>query len=160
MLPPTRFYRLKALVFRAGGVQIHPTCRIVSSVSIWGQEHVQIGPYTFVGHDVLIVGGDCRITIGSHVDIGPRVTIASGTHAIDMEGTRSAGAGYSKDIIIEDGVWIGAGSTILGGVTIGHKSIVGAGSLVNRTIPPLVMACGNPCRPIKQWRTGKGWERI
>ncbi|MHC1729245.1 MAG: DapH/DapD/GlmU-related protein [Syntrophobacteraceae bacterium] len=149
LLPPTRLYPLKASLFRYAGVQAHATCRIVSSVRIWG--HVRIGRETFLGHEVLVICGErSTITIGSFVDIGPRVTFASGTHEIDTDGVRSAGAGYSEDITVEDGVWIGMGSTILGGVTIGHKSVIGAGSVVNKSIPPLVIACGNPCRPISE----------
>lgn len=158
LLPPTRCYWFKSLLFRLAGVRADPTCRIVSSVNIWGTSQVSIGAHTFIGHEALITGGDSKVTIGAYVDIGPRVVIVSGTHEIDMIGERSAGKGHSVDISIEDGVWIGAGSTVIGGVTIGRKSVIGAGSLVKQTIPSYVTAVGNPCRPIKKWTPGVGWE--
>ena len=69
-----------------------------------------------------------------------------------MRGVREhdIGAGLSRDAVIEDGVWIGAGTTILGGVRIGRKTVVGAGSLVNRDLPPFTVAVGVPCRPLKR----------
>lgn len=84
------------------------------------------------------------------MDIGPRVTLVTGTHRIDPTGLRSAGDGYAKDITIEDGAWIGAGSIIIGGCTIGKKSVVGAGSVIVSDIPAETIAVGNPCKPIKR----------
>lgn len=54
-------------------------------------------------------------------------------------------------IWIDDGVWIGANSTTLPGVTIGRKSVIGAGSVVVDDIPAFCIAVGNPCKPIKHW---------
>ncbi len=160
VLPPTSFYRFKALLYRFAGMQVDRTCRIVSSAQFWGNLTLEIGKETFVGHEVFIVGGKSRVLIGSHVDIAPRVLIVTGTHEVDMTGSRSAGTGYSKDVTIEDGVWIGANTTIIGGVTIGRKSIIGSGSVVTRSIPPYVIAVGNPCRPVKHWDVDKGWQAI
>ena len=55
----------------------------------------------------------------------------------------------SAPIVIEDDVWVGAHSIILKGVTIGARSIIGAGSVVTKNIPPDCVAAGNPCRVIK-----------
>lgn len=94
---------------------------------------------------------DYSIKIGKNVDIAPRVCIVSGSHNIDMIGDHSAGPGSGGNIVIEDGVWVGANSTILPGVTIGKKSIIGAGSIVIKDIPSYCIAVGNPCKPIKKW---------
>lgn len=160
VLPPTRFYKTKSFLYKLIGWNIDLSSRIVSSANFWGTFDLSIGADTFIGHDVLILGGNSSVKIGSNVDIAPRVTIVTGSHYIDMRGERSAGSGYSSDIIIEDGVWVGAGSTIIGGITIGRKSIVGSGSLVNKSIPPNVIAVGNPCRPIKCWNSTSGWKNI
>lgn len=152
ILPPTRLYRFKARLLQWAGYDIHPTARCVSSLRIWGEMPLHIGEDTFIGHEVLITGAAAEIFIGDYVDIAPRVTLISGTHEIDMIGNHSAKSeGISKPIVIEDGAWIGAGCIIVGGVSIGRKSIIGAGSVVVKDIPALTVAVGNPCRPIKRW---------
>jgi maltose O-acetyltransferase len=161
LLPATRAFAAKRWLLRRMGFRIDASARVTSSVRVWGNLRLTVGMDTFLGHDVLITGGNATVMIGSYVDIAPRVTIVAGTHAVDMLGRHSAGAAYSQDIRIEDGVWIGAGAIILGGVTIGKKSIVAAGSTVTRDIPPYVMAAGAPCRPKKRWCIdGQRWLRV
>jgi maltose O-acetyltransferase len=144
--PATRFFPLKCWLLSISGVDIRPTARLCSSVRIITSGYLAIGADTFIGHEVLIAGGDSSITVGSYCDIAPRVTIVSGSHEIAAVGARAAGPGNSKPIMIEDGVWIGAGSIILGGVRIGQHSVIGAGSVVVRDIPPYSVALGSPCR--------------
>jgi maltose O-acetyltransferase len=146
VLPPTRCFPLRCKLLRMSGVDIQPTARLCSSVRIATSGHLTIGTDTFIGHQVLIAGGDASIIIGSYCDIAPRVTIISGSHEIASAGPRAAGPGQSRPIVIEDGVWIGAGSIILGGVRIGKHSVIGAGSVVVRDIPPNSVALGSPCR--------------
>lgn len=150
-MPSLRFARINAYLFKMKGYDIHQTARIISTVQILGNIKVSIGEHTFIGHETLIIGGDSSIYIGKNCDISSRVNIVSGTHHIDMEGERSAGLGIGKDIFIEDGVWIGFGVLVLPGVTIGEKSIIGAGSIVIKDIPSYCIAVGNPCKPIKKW---------
>lgn len=145
VLPPTRCFPLKNKLLSLSGVDIHPNTRVCSSVRILSSGHVAIGAGTFIGHEVLIAGGESSIIVGSDCDIGPRVTIVSGGHEIATAGPRAAGIGNSRPIKIEDGVWIGAGSIILGGVRIGQHSVIGAGSVVVRDIPPYSVAVGSPC---------------
>ena len=56
----------------------------------------------------------------------------------------------AKPIVIEEFCWIGAGAIVVGGVTIGKGTVVGAGSVVTKSLPPMVVAAGNPCRVIRQ----------
>ncbi len=150
-MPLTRWYSLRARLLRAAGVDCAVTARIVSSARIV-TTNISIGHDTFIGHQALITGNEvARIHIGDNVDIAPRVVILSGTHDIDMVGPHSAGPGKGMEVRIGDGVWVGANSTIVPGVTIGTKSIIGAGSVVSRDIPAFCIAVGNPCRLIKQW---------
>jgi maltose O-acetyltransferase len=138
-------------MLRLAGVQCAPTARIVSSARIVTR-NLAIGHDTFIGHQVLIGGPEeNRIVIGSHVDVAPRVVIVAGSHEIDMLGAHSAGPGKGGDVTIEDGVWIGANSTVIPGVRIGQKAVIGAGSVVCRDVPPFTVAVGNPCRPKKRW---------
>ena len=112
-----------------------------------------------------------RITIGAHsrlhgaclhaysaITIGKRCLIAGNTQIIDGSGhDLSFGAveqriftgGDSRPIVLEDDVWVGANTLILPGVTIGKGSVIGAGSVVTKAIPPMVVAAGNPARIIK-----------
>lgn len=151
LFPPTRFYRLKAWLLTWAGIEVSKNVRIVSSVCIVGKGSLKIGEQTFLGHQVFVSCSPPGIEIGSFVDIAPRVTIVNGTHQVDMVGFHSAGIGKSLPIKIKNGVWIGAGSIILAGVTIGEKAVIGAGSVVINDIPPYTLSVGNPCRPIKRW---------
>ncbi len=92
---------------------------------------------------------DYTITIGSHVMFGPNVTVCTTGHPIHPE-HRFDGM-YSLPVVIEDGVWIGAGAVILPGVTIGENSVIGAGSVVTRDIPANVLAVGSPCRVLREF---------
>lgn len=72
---------------------------------------------------------------------------------------RSAGLGLSKPITVHDGVWIGASSTMLGGITIGKKSVVAAGSLVNRDVQAYSLVAGVPAKVDKIWDEATGnWK--
>ena len=150
VLAPTRFFRLKCGLLSISGVDIDHSARLCSSVKILTSGRVSIGVDTFIGHEVLIAGGDSSITVGNFCDIAPRVAILSGGHEIATSGPRAAGKGRSNPIVIEDGVWIGAGSVILGGVRIGQHSVIGAGSVVVRDIPPNCVAIGSPCRVVRR----------
>lgn len=110
--------------------------------------NIFIGNNFFANFDCVIL--DCnRIVIGNNVLFGPRVGLYAGNHAIHPE-DRVAGGCYSKPITIGDNVWVGAGVHIMGGVTIGRNSIIGAGSVVTKDIPENVIAAGLPCRMIRE----------
>lgn len=151
IIPETRCFQLKTKMLANCGYSVHHSARIVSSVKFIGAFDLAVGEDTFIGHEVLVAGGNCTISIGNACDLAPRVSLIAGTHEIDMVGTHTAGKGYSGDITIEDGVWIGACVTVLGGVRIGKKSVIAAGSTVTHDIPPYSIAAGIPCRVIKTW---------
>lgn len=89
------------------------------------------------------------VHIGAGAFVAPGVCLACSGHAIDPE-QRMNGIGTSAPITLEDGVWIGANATVIGGVTIGAGSIIGAGSTVTHDIPAGVIAAGSPCRVIRK----------
>ena len=110
--------------------------------------NIFIGNNFFANFDCVIL--DCnRIVIGNNVLFGPRVGLYAGNHTTHPE-DRVAGGCYSKPITIGDNVWVGAGVHIMGGVTIGRNSIIGAGSVVTKDIPENVIAAGVPCRMIRE----------
>jgi maltose O-acetyltransferase len=89
-----------------------------------------------------------RVTIGSPSLFGPNVQIYTATHPMDYV-QRAAGMEYGKPITIGQDVWIGGSAVICPGVTIGDRSVIGAGSVVTKNIPPDVFAAGNPCRVVR-----------
>lgn len=90
------------------------------------------------------------IHIGRSVLIGPGVVLACAGHPIHLEQRCSSALETSDPITIEDGVWIGANSTVCGGVTIGEGSVIGAGSVVTSDIPKGVIAAGVPCKVLRE----------
>ena len=92
---------------------------------------------------------DCaKVTIGDNVLIGPNVSFYTPNHAMDAE-ERKAGHERSLPITIGNNVWISGSVTIVPGVTVGDNSIIGAGSVVTKSIPANVVAAGVPCRVIR-----------
>jgi maltose O-acetyltransferase len=88
------------------------------------------------------------VTIGNRTLFGPNVQIYTATHPIDYK-ERASGLEYAKPITIGDDVWIGGSVVICPGVAIGDRTVIGAGSVVTRSMPPDVFAAGNPCRVIR-----------
>ncbi len=102
-----------------------------------------IGPYSYVG-----CSG--KITIGNNVMISPRVGLYAENHNFDQTDVPMKSQGVTTSFIsIEDDCWIAANSIILAGVTIGHGSIVAAGSVVTKDVPPHSVVAGNPAMVIK-----------
>jgi acetyltransferase-like isoleucine patch superfamily enzyme len=149
VIPETRLFRLKAWLLRIAGVHLGKNVRICSSSVILGNGHLWVGDETWIGPQVLISSGS-QVIIGNSVDIAPRVYIGTGTHKIDRDGMHSAGAGVNMDVVIGDGVWLGIGSVVLPGVTIGDKSVVSAGAVVKENVPPRVLVGGVPARVIRE----------
>lgn len=113
----------------------------------WGSR-ITLGDHVYANTGLTVID-DTFVTIGSHVMLGPRVTISAASHPVDPELRRQAYQ-YDLPVTIEENVWVGAGATILPGVTIGKNSVIGAGSVVDRDIPPDVVAAGVPCRVLRE----------
>lgn len=89
----------------------------------------------------------CEVHIGAFTLFGPAVQIYAATHPLQARLRRTQE--FGKPIMIGSDVWVGGGAIICPGVTIGSKSVIGAGSVVTRDIPDGVVAAGNPCRVIR-----------
>jgi maltose O-acetyltransferase len=89
------------------------------------------------------------VTIGSRTLVGPNVQIYTATHPLDFK-ERAAGLEFAMPIHIGEDVWIGGSAIICPGVSIGERSVIGAGSVVTKDIPAGVFAAGNPCRVIRE----------
>ncbi|MNZ46530.1 Galactoside O-acetyltransferase [compost metagenome] len=125
-----------------------------SSIAVEKHAKLWVGDNVFFNYG-LDIGCTKSIRIGSNTIIGPMVNmIDTNFHPVDSE-DRS----QSKDITISDNVWIGRGAVILPGVTIGENSVIAAGSIVTRDIPPNVLAGGTPAKVIRELNVPSDWIR-
>ncbi|MCE2596364.1 sugar O-acetyltransferase [Motilimonas cestriensis] len=94
------------------------------------------------------------VYFGRYVQIGPNVVISTAGHPLDIA-ERVLPLALGNPIHIGDSVWIGAGSVVVDGVTIGARSVIGAGSIVTKDIPEDCLAFGNPCKVIRKLEHGE-----
>jgi acetyltransferase-like isoleucine patch superfamily enzyme len=106
---------------------------------------IQIGKNVFINHacSFLDMGG---ITIEDHVLIGPKVNLITENHPLNPANRRSL---ITKPIVVKRNAWIGAGATILPGVTIGENAVVAAGAVVSKDVPANTVVGGVPAKHIK-----------
>ena len=110
--------------------------------------HICVGDSFYANHNLVITDG-ARVTFGDGVFIAPNCCFTTAEHAIDPD-QRRAGMEVAKPISVGNNVWVGAVTTVLAGAAIGDNSVIGAGSVVNRSIPANVVAAGVPCRVIRR----------
>lgn len=124
--------------------------------------HISIGSHCYLGFNVTILAG-ADITIEDHVLFASNVLVSSENHGIDPENEifymdqplRGA------PILIGEGSWIGERVCILPGVQIGKKCVIGAGSVVTKSVPDYCIAVGNPARVIKKYDfTKHEWVKV
>lgn len=108
----------------------------------------RIGARTFANWGLVLLDV-AAITIGDDVQIGPGVQLLTATHPLDAEQRRSKWEA-AEPIRIGDNVWLGGGVIVCPGVTIGSDSVVGAGSVVIRDVPPGVLVVGTPARVVRE----------
>lgn len=121
----------------------------------------------FVTPETFFAGADCFLNVGAHVSglvtlgdrvlIGPYVRLLSGNHLFGIEGRYARFLRASLDNpenlrlqTIESDCWIGAGAIVLGGVTVGVGSVVAAGSVVTKDVPPFTIVAGVPARAVRR----------
>lgn len=109
---------------------------------------VIIGDHTRIGLHNTIIG---PVTIGCHVNLAQGITVTALNHNFENSDKRIDEQGVSTTpVIIEDDIWIGANAVILPGVTIGNHSVVAAGAVVTKNVPPHSLVAGVPAKIIKQ----------
>jgi maltose O-acetyltransferase len=107
----------------------------------------QVGARTFANFGLVILDV-ARVTIGDDVQIGPYVQLLTATHPVEPTARRGKWES-AKPITIDDNVWLGGGVIVCPGVTIGENTVVGAGSVVTRDLPPNIVALGSPARVVR-----------
>ena len=129
--------------------------RLMSS-DIKGIENLSVGDGTSIPKGSTIYCTRAPLTIGKKVVFGPKPTIITGDHRIDVIGKHIIDVGDEEKlpeqdlpVVIEDGVWVGANVTILKGVTIGRGSVVAAGAVVTKSCEPYSIIGGVPAKLIR-----------
>lgn len=134
-------------IAKIGRSNIHPTAILREG------ENITIGDNCLINHNCLIQAGKSRygkITIGNYVHTGVNVMMMAFNHGFYTREIPTKEQDYLEaPIVIEDDVWIGAGSVILAGVTIRKGAIIAAGAVVNRDVPPYAVVGGVPAKVIK-----------
>lgn len=162
-LEPCLFWLINGLPAFPGFLLRHLLCKILFKELrgfIWVQSRVEIVNANRIscgrcvginsGSYINALGG---ITFGDFVLIGSNVTISAGVHPIDGPGSEIYERPcIPKEIVIEDGVWIGAGAVIMPGVRLGKGSVVGANAVVTKSTEPHSVNVGVPARCIRQRR--------
>ena len=118
------------------------------SYIVAGESEVFIGPSTYVGHRCLMYG-HAGIHVGRDVLLANDVQLICGNHTFSRRDVPiRAQPPEGAPIVVEDDVWLGASTIVLGGVTVGRGSVVGAGAVVTHDLPPYSIARGVPARVV------------
>ncbi len=111
-------------------------------------KNISIGDNVYINFGCIIL--DCaEIVIEENTLFGPNIGLYAANHSIDSN-ERINGGCVGKQIHIGKNCWLGGDVKVIGGVTIGDNSIIGAGSIVTKDIPSNVIAAGNPCKIIRE----------
>lgn len=125
-------------------------------------DHIKIGNYCYIGRRNLLSSSK-ELIIGDYVMTNNECKFLGSNHIYTNPLKPYIATGTMNDDVLKIGVnvWIGASVIVLGAVTVGHGSIIGAGSVVTKDIPPFSIAVGNPCRVVKRFNFKTNfWERI
>lgn len=123
---------------------------------IYGSRNLNVGEDIGIGEGCLFMCTRAKINIGNHVMFGPRVTVITGGHRIDMPGRVMTSVKdeeklpeNDQDIIFQGDNWVGANATILRGVTVGEGAVIAAGAVVTKDVPQYSIVGGVPAKVIK-----------
>ncbi|HEY0264230.1 MAG TPA: sugar O-acetyltransferase [Granulicella sp.] len=109
--------------------------------------NIELGEHVFFNFNCTVLDV-CRVTIGDYCQFGSGVQILTPLHPLNAALRRRQE--YGAPVTTGADVWVGSGAIILPGVTIGSRTVIGAGSVVSRSLPDNVLAVGNPCRIIRE----------
>jgi maltose O-acetyltransferase len=110
--------------------------------------YLTVGARTFINYNLTALDV-APITIGEDCQIGPNVQLLTPVHPVEPQ-PRKDRLEAAKPIMIGNNVWLGGGVIVCPGVTIGDDSVIGAGAVVTRDIPPRSLAVGSPARVIRE----------
>jgi acetyltransferase-like isoleucine patch superfamily enzyme len=147
LLPLYALSSARARVYRLGGCSFAKSVAVHGPLILLGRgpsaEHLHVGSHSILA-PMATFGLDGHVRIGRNVAVGPCAAFHTATHAIGFASRRMQLSATAHDIIVEDGVWIGAHSIVLPGVTIRSGAIIAAGSVIAEDVPSNVLVRGNP----------------
>ncbi|WP_246285333.1 sugar O-acetyltransferase [Nguyenibacter vanlangensis] len=137
---------IRAVFSELIGTKVDESFLLIPPFYTAGGNEIRVGRRVFVNQNCTFydLGG---LDIADDVMIGPNVSLITTGHPVEPAQRRTAIIG--KPIVIEKNVWIAAGATIIGGVTVGENSVVAAGAVVTRDVPANTLVGGNPARVIR-----------
>jgi acetyltransferase-like isoleucine patch superfamily enzyme len=136
---------IRALFSELIGKKVDESFLLIPPFYTAGGDEIRVGHNVFVNQNCTFydLGG---LDIANDVMIGPNVSIITTGHPLEPSQRRAT---IGKPIVIERNVWIATGATIVGGVTVGENSVVAAGSVVTKDVPPNTLVGGNPAQVIR-----------
>ncbi len=141
------FHHIRRFFYRISGVQIGSGSAIHMGTRFYKPYNIKIGHDTVIGENAVLDGRD-KLVIGDHVDIASEVMIYNSQHDIHSPNFATVEDIVKGRVTIEDYVFIGPRAIILPGVTLGRGSVVAAGAVVVRDVPPLAIVGGVPAKEI------------
>jgi acetyltransferase-like isoleucine patch superfamily enzyme len=164
---------LFTLAIRRGFAAWGPRSVAVPPLRLEGERNITVGAGTWLGPGcwlnaiggTIVVGdgcsfaGDLTISAAASVTVGREVLVARGVHIGDHDhawadatrAVRRQGIAHVDPVVIGDGAWLGHNVTVTAGVSIGRNSVVAAGAVVTRDVPPYSLAVGVPARVVRSW---------
>ena len=138
--------RIRTLFSELIGKEVDESFLLIPPFYTSGGDEIRVGRNVFINQNCTFydLGG---LDIADDVMIGPNVSLLTAGHPLAPSQRRSTTIG--RPIVIKRNVWIAAGAIVIGGVTVGDNSVVGAGSVVTRDVPPNTFVAGNPARVIR-----------
>lgn len=133
--------------YRLAGIKVGKGSTIHTGARFYDPRNISIGDDSIIGEGVVLDGRD-KLIIGNHVDIASDVMIYNSEHDVNNESFSAK----NSPVTIEDYVFIGPRVIILAGVTIGRGTVIGAGAVVTKDIPPYAIAGGVPAKIIGERR--------
>jgi acetyltransferase-like isoleucine patch superfamily enzyme len=153
----------KPIIINKGSIKIRNNTQLISSSKFYGEGIFPVSLYTINKNAKIEIGNNCTlqgtsIRCYNNIKIGNNVVFAANTKIVDHDHNidpkkRNLQPFPSKPIEIKDNVWIGYNVMILRGISIGKNSVIGAGSVVTKSIPDNVVAAGTPAKVIKKYNS-------
>ncbi|MCU0800017.1 MAG: acyltransferase [Candidatus Thermoplasmatota archaeon] len=152
------YYRKQVLLKKIGGIGRNVV--MFGNFNVSCEENIFIGNNVWIGENCELEAKGGKIRIGNNCGLGADVKIISYNWNFHSDKVLPCDERMiRKDVVIGDHVFIGRGSCILPGVSIGEGAIIGMGSVVVKDIPPLAVAVGNPAK-VKKYRDEKVYNRL